>query len=128
MLNYTKTLSELNKHSLPEAGGKGANLGELIRAGLPVPPGFVVTTDSYHVHLEESGLLERIAKRLKNLQVQGITAVTVADASRDISSWIEETPMPLQVQESVIGALEGLAKKNRIRCQLIGCSTFKRYR
>ncbi|EGW39742.1 PEP/pyruvate-binding domain-containing protein [Desulfosporosinus sp. OT] len=111
MLNYTKTLSELNKHSLPEAGGKGANLGELIRVGLPVPPGFVVTTGAYHLHLEESGLQERIAKRLEDLQLQDITAVTVADASRDISSWIEETPMPLQVQEAVIKALESLAIK-----------------
>jgi len=74
MLNYTKTLSELNMHSLPEAGGKGANLGELIRAGLPVPPGFVVTTGAYHLFLEESGLQERIANRLEKLQVQDITA------------------------------------------------------
>lgn len=117
MLNYTKTLSELNKHSLPEAGGKGANLGELIRAGLPVPLGFVVTTGSYRAHLEESRLQERIAKRLENLQVQDITAV--ADASSDISSWIEESPMPLQVQAAVIKALEGLAKKTGSEANLL---------
>ena len=33
------------------AGGKGANLGELVRAGLPVPPGFVVTTEAYRARL-----------------------------------------------------------------------------
>lgn len=40
-------LRDLGKGDLPLAGGKGANLGELIRAGFPVPPGFVVTTAAY---------------------------------------------------------------------------------
>ncbi|MGE3660374.1 MAG: PEP/pyruvate-binding domain-containing protein [Pseudonocardia sp.] len=44
---YTVSLSDLGASDLPRAGGKGANLGELIRAGLPVPPGFVVTTAAF---------------------------------------------------------------------------------
>lgn len=40
-------LSALSARDLPIAGGKGANLGELIRAGFPVPEGFVITTDAY---------------------------------------------------------------------------------
>jgi phosphohistidine swiveling domain-containing protein len=40
-------LSTLSARDLPIAGGKGANLGELIRAGFPVPDGFVITTDAY---------------------------------------------------------------------------------
>ena len=40
-------LSALGAHDLPIAGGKGANLGELIHAGFPVPDGFVITTDAY---------------------------------------------------------------------------------
>ncbi|MEM3543395.1 MAG: PEP/pyruvate-binding domain-containing protein, partial [Candidatus Micrarchaeia archaeon] len=36
---------ELNKNSLSIAGGKGANLGEMISAGFPIPPGFVVSAD-----------------------------------------------------------------------------------
>ncbi|MDR3585650.1 MAG: PEP/pyruvate-binding domain-containing protein [Desulfosporosinus sp.] len=81
---YCIANSELNKHSLPEAGGKGANLGELIRAGLPVPPGFVVTTGAYRTHLEEFGLQKRIAKRLDNLQKQDIAAI--AKASKNTPS------------------------------------------
>src|SRR5262245_33302764 len=38
---------ELGRGALPRAGGKAANLSELIRAGLPVPPGFCVTTEAY---------------------------------------------------------------------------------
>src|SRR4029079_2056160 len=40
-------LSELGRADLAGAGAKGANLGELVRAGLPVPAGFVVTTAAY---------------------------------------------------------------------------------
>ncbi len=40
-------LTEFNRTDLARAGGKGANLGALLRAGLPVPPGFCITTDAY---------------------------------------------------------------------------------
>jgi len=109
MLNYTKILSELNKDSLPEAGGKGANLGVLINAGFPVPPGFIVTTGAYRAHLEASKLQARIAGRLENLTEQDIPAIS--EASHDISTWIEESPMPIKVQEEVEKAYDILSKK-----------------
>ncbi|MGD0749806.1 MAG: PEP/pyruvate-binding domain-containing protein [Anaerolineales bacterium] len=109
MINYIKILSELNKDLLPEAGGKAANLGELINAGLPVPPGFVVTAGAYRTHLEASGLQERIAGRLENIKEQDIPAIS--EASQVISAWIEEAPMPIQVQEQVEIAYVNLSEK-----------------
>ena len=55
-MTYTVRLDEIGKDDLALAGGKGANLGELSRAGLPVPPGFVVTTGAYDAFVEASGL------------------------------------------------------------------------
>ncbi|MDR3305587.1 MAG: pyruvate, phosphate dikinase [Clostridiales Family XIII bacterium] len=110
METYTKNLDELNRKSLPEAGGKGAGLGEMILAGLPVPPGFVVTTGAYLAHLEASGLRERIANRIANLKEDDYTAIT--EASGDISSWIENAPMPGPVREEARTAyahLSGMA-------------------
>ncbi|MBV7271840.1 pyruvate, phosphate dikinase [Clostridium sp. PL3] len=107
--DYTNTLKELNKDSLHEAGGKGANLGELINAGLPVPPGFVVITGAYRTHLEASNLKKSIEKMLENLKEQDIDAIS--EASNCISSWIEEAPMPLEVQEEVDRAFESLSKE-----------------
>jgi pyruvate,water dikinase len=46
----------LDKTDLPLAGGKGANLGELIQAGLPVPPGFCITTAGYHAFVVDNHL------------------------------------------------------------------------
>src|SRR5918993_2284354 len=44
---WVRPLAEVGRHDLPTAGGKGANLGELLRAGVRVPPGFVVTTNAH---------------------------------------------------------------------------------
>lgn len=107
---YTKNLSELNKDSLLEAGGKGANLGELIYAGLPVPPGFVVTTKAYRAHLKGSGLYERISERLAQLKGNDILKIT--DISRDISLWIQEAHMPVEVQKAVKDNIGSLAEKS----------------
>jgi phosphohistidine swiveling domain-containing protein len=57
---YTVRLDEIGKDDLSLAGGKGANLGELSLAGLPVPPGFVVTTRAYDAFVEASGWKEEI--------------------------------------------------------------------
>src|SRR2546427_10076949 len=51
-----RSLDELTAADLPEAGGKGANLGELRRAQFPVPDGFVITTAAYALAAEAAGV------------------------------------------------------------------------
>lgn len=46
-MNSIKTFDQVNKSDVVNVGGKGASLGEMINAGIPVPPGFVITTDTY---------------------------------------------------------------------------------
>ena len=43
---------DVGKDDIPIVGGKGANLGEMTKAGVPVPPGFIVTAQSYFYFLE----------------------------------------------------------------------------
>src|ERR687897_3467806 len=57
---YTAWFDELGKEDIALAGGKGANLGELSRAGLPVPPGFVVTTAAYDTFVEVRGIMGEV--------------------------------------------------------------------
>ncbi len=54
-------LAEFGAADIAAVGGKAANLGELMRAGLPVPPGFVVTTDAYAQVARLAGLPELFA-------------------------------------------------------------------
>jgi rifampicin phosphotransferase len=58
---FIKQFDEIGRDDIDEAGGKGANLGELTRADLPVPPGFVVVTGAYRAYVTEHRLAERIA-------------------------------------------------------------------
>lgn len=104
---HTRWLEELNHKSLAEAGGKGANLGEMINAGLPVPPGFVVTANAYRVHLTAGHLQGRIAARLQNLLAEDLAAVTAA--SGDIMSWIGTTSMPDRIRIDVANSYEALS-------------------
>src|ERR687887_280233 len=61
---FVAWFEELGRGDVARAGGKGANLGEMTRAGLPVPPGFVVTTDAYERFVAANGIqpeVERLA-------------------------------------------------------------------
>src|SRR5262245_24766070 len=49
-------LDDLGRGDLARAGGKAANLGVLLRAGLPVPPGFCVTTEAYSIAAAGAGM------------------------------------------------------------------------
>ena len=59
-MTLIRQFRELGREDIEIAGGKGANLGELTRAGLPVPPGFVVTTDAYRAFVESAGIGPKI--------------------------------------------------------------------
>ena len=52
-MSYVVRFADLGRGDIAVAGGKGANLGELTRAGLPVPPGFVLTTAAYRAFVDE---------------------------------------------------------------------------
>lgn len=58
---------EVSKKDIPLVGGKGANLGELTGAQIPVPPGFIVTSSAYYTFLEQSFLTDKIRKLLESL-------------------------------------------------------------
>lgn len=62
--------SEVGKTDGAVVGGKGANLGELTQAGLPVPPGFIVTAQAYFKFLKNSGSDKKIKKLLEGLDTE----------------------------------------------------------
>jgi pyruvate, water dikinase len=56
MSQYCLPFSAINRHDVPLAGGKGANLGDMVQAGLPVPSGFVITSAAYRKMFTSFGL------------------------------------------------------------------------
>ncbi len=61
--------NEVTKKDIPLVGGKGANLGEMTKANIPVPPGFIVTADAYYDFLQRSKIANKICELLKPLDV-----------------------------------------------------------
>jgi len=80
-VNYIKTLHALDKTDLPSAGGKGANLGALLRAGLPVPPGFCIITTAYRAFVETNQLEGELRQILESTQMDDPTSLEAASAS-----------------------------------------------
>jgi pyruvate,water dikinase len=88
-------------------GGKGANLGEMTRAGLPVPPGFIVTAKAYYGFLDIAGLRDRIAQILANLDYDDNQAL--GRASDTIKRLITSAEMPKDVAEEIKKAYRDLS-------------------
>jgi pyruvate,water dikinase len=77
---YLAPLAAFGRGDTGQAGGKGASLGELTRAGLPVPDGFVLTTSAYRAHLRHSGLADRLAELLAAAPDGSLVRAAVRDA------------------------------------------------
>ena len=56
--------NEVTKKDIPLVGGKGANLGEMTNANIPVPPGFIVTADAYFEFLRQTKIVDKIRELL----------------------------------------------------------------
>jgi pyruvate,water dikinase len=58
--HYVEDIADLRMNDAEEAGGKGANMGEMVSAGLPVPPGFVLLRDCYLASTKAAGVAEEL--------------------------------------------------------------------
>ena len=64
---FTKNFKNLTKKDVAIAGGKGASLGEMTQAGIPVPPGFVILASAFERFLEETDLRQEVEASLNKV-------------------------------------------------------------
>ncbi len=105
-------LEECRKDSAPLVGGKCSSLGELINAGVRVPPGFALTTEAYRRFMAEAGLGREVAARLEEIDVDDLAAL--ARASAELRARIEEQPFSTELEDLVAERYRKLA----VRCCL----------
>ncbi|EKD80672.1 MAG: hypothetical protein ACD_40C00039G0002 [uncultured bacterium] len=103
---YVLWFHEIDKDDVDRVGGKGANLGEMTKAGFPVPGGFVVTSSAYRHMIEINQLEDRIKVILKDLDVENSSALN--RASRQVQDLIEKSPFPKEIEEPVFKAYDKL--------------------
>jgi len=83
---------EVDKDDTPLVGGKGANLGEMTKAGLPVPEGFIVTSKAFFDFLAKTGLNKKISKLTKGIDANDSKRLN--SASKEIRTLILKAKMP----------------------------------
>jgi len=83
---------DIRKEDIALVGGKGANLGELVSAGIPVPNGFCVTAEAYYYFLEKTGIKAKLEKNLKGLNADDNKKLN--SVAREIKRTIVSAEMP----------------------------------
>ncbi len=91
---------------LAVVGGKGASLARMARAGLPVPPGFSVTTAAYRDFVSSAGLRARILDEVARVDPRHPD--TAAAAAEQIRTWFLEHPVPADTAAAITAAYAGL--------------------
>lgn len=93
---------EIDKDDISLVGGKGANLGEMTQAGIPVPPGFIVSSRAYFHFLEENHLTEKIKEFLKETDKNRPESYTAV--SEKIKRIFNRALIPKEIANEVIKA------------------------
>lgn len=103
---FVVQFKNVGKEDVALVGGKGANLGEMVRAGFPVPNGFIVTSKAYYHFINENNL----AVKIKHLL--GTANFDHQDSLQQVSSHIQkmmlEAPVSPSLQKEVFTAYKNL--------------------
>ncbi|MGQ9498243.1 MAG: phosphoenolpyruvate synthase [Desulfotomaculales bacterium] len=103
---FVKWFAELGKDDVGLVGGKGANLGEMTRAGIAVPPGFCVTAEAYRYFVERMELQPRIRALIKQTDINDVEQLTLNTAR--IRDLIKATPVPPEIADEITRAYREL--------------------
>lgn len=98
---------DIDKNDLPLVGGKGANLGEMWKAGFPVPNGFAVTVESYDIFLQKNEISVKLKEILKGIDVN--KSEELESASKKIERLVTSSEIPQEVSSAVIIAYKRLS-------------------
>lgn len=102
---YISWFADVGLVNRPQVGGKGASLGELQRAGIAVPPGFVIRTEAFGQFLASAEQLSPVRRRIEALPTD-LAAVT--ECSHALRALLERAPVPAGLCAEILAALAAL--------------------
>lgn len=105
-MNYVQTFHADIEPKLENLGGKGASLVTMTSAGMPVPPGFVVTTAAFDTFLADSGIADEILSELSGLDSEDVTEVDAVSAR--IRDRLTSAEVPDPIRAATRDAYDGL--------------------
>ena len=101
---------DIRRYDIPLVGGKGANLGEMINAKIPVPDGFVVTAKAYFDFLKSTSLKKKILTELQGIDYED--SKELQEATQKIRTAILAADMPKELAEEIKNAYHKLCGEN----------------
>ncbi len=104
---------DLTKNDIPLVGGKNANLGEMLYAGIPVPPGFAVTAQAYKKFITETGISEKMYRIIEETVTDVNDPKQYEETSKKVRQLIETTPMPREIRSAIKESYNGLSERTR---------------
>jgi len=102
--------NQVRKTDIPYVGGKGANLGEMVHAKIPVPDGFIVTSKAYYDFIKLTSLKQKILTELSGLDVDD--SKKLQKASKNVRTAILKAKMPEELGERIKKAYHELSGKH----------------
>jgi len=108
MPKYVVWFDQVDKGDISSVGGKGANLGEMTKAGIPVPTGFIVTAQAYFLFLKEAGIKEEITKELKRINIDN--SKDLQKRSKRIREIIKKADIPDVIVQDIFKHYHSLPK------------------
>ncbi|MDE3139618.1 MAG: phosphoenolpyruvate synthase [Acidobacteriota bacterium] len=117
-MEFVRWFDKIRLHDTDLVGGKGANLGELTAAGLPVPPGFVVTSEAYHYAIDQAQVAPQLAAVLA-----GVNTNTTADLTRaadEAQRLVRGVALPGDLAAAILDAYHRLGEGVRVAIRSSG--------
>ncbi len=103
---FIQDFTKISKKSVDIAGGKGASLGEMTKAGLPIPPGVVISSKAFDRFLEETDLFQEIEAQLTKVNYNDINSVDrYSNVIRDL---IDRAEMPEDLKAEILDSYRKL--------------------
>ena len=105
-MSFIRFFPDLSQSDVAIAGGKGASLGEMTRAGIPVPPGYVILASAFERFLNETGLKADIEAQFDRVNYEDVSSIE--RASRVIHDLIHDARFPIDIEEEILEAFKEL--------------------
>ena len=101
--------TELKGENFPLVGKKNANLGEMLKAGIPISPGFAITIHSNDIFIQESGVKAQLEELIAN-ECRETTPENIVKLSTFAMKAIEEAPMPASLEKHILEEYQRLCE------------------
>jgi pyruvate, water dikinase len=98
--------ADISLVDVAQVGGKGANLGELVAAGFPVPDGFVVTAGAYLAAMDAAGRRREVLERFSSIDTNDPAALSAA--AEELTAAVGGVPVPDQLRDEITAAYREL--------------------